>query len=244
MNTEGLKYFLASNDHETISFVKSHFCGNTSPHISYSTDAETALFELLKQKFDVVFIDIDTDSRSGIELAHLLKQQKYSSKTFLISSDKLHAVDAIKVGAIGFIPKPIKQTYFELELTKLTSAEKKEQIETPQTPVTSSAFKIIINRKDHQVTLDQIVYIEADRAYCNIHLKDGTHGYIHSSLKKMKEQLPSSTFLSINRSCIINSNFLHSVDKNSQMCQLKISYQTIDLKVSLRNMNNLLSNIS
>ncbi|MCL3781756.1 response regulator transcription factor [Prolixibacteraceae bacterium JC049] len=241
MKIKGLKYFLASNNNEVIHTIQEYFKKTMNLDIAISSNAESALFNLFSQSYDVVFIDFNLDKHTGIELATILHTQKYTGDIFLISSNTMHAVDAIKAGALGFIPTPIDEKNLSDELTKLNQHLANNESLKEKELQANSFLQAEINQKNTKVPTNTIAYLEADKSYTNIYLNDGTTGLVCAKIKQVEEQLNNDQFIRINRSVIINTEFLYTVNKVVPECQLKFADKAVVLKVTLRNLPRLMS---
>lgn len=66
-----------------------------------------------------------------------------------------------------------------------------------------------------KVSLDEILWIEADRSYSKIHLSKDRNMIISFNLAVMEHKLPDTDFMRIHRSCIVNLRHVVSLTGNS-----------------------------
>ena len=66
-------------------------------------------------------------------------------------------------------------------------------------------------KKNDLVDLDQLIFLEALENYTLFHLNDGTKVISSLTLKRHEEKLSGRNFLRVNRSMLINSQFINSV---------------------------------
>jgi DNA-binding LytR/AlgR family response regulator len=77
--------------------------------------------------------------------------------------------------------------------------------------------EFIFLRTDHQafvkIPLKDILYLEADRAYCKIVCKDKTH-VLSTSMNHIVDQINSPDFIKVHRSFVVNINAITGFDGN------------------------------
>ena len=71
--------------------------------------AEKATEEFAQQRFDLAIVDLRLPGRSGLDLLHEMAEQKSSTPAVMITAhgDVPNAVEAMKLGAIDFLQKPV-----------------------------------------------------------------------------------------------------------------------------------------
>lgn len=65
-----------------------------------------------------------------------------------------------------------------------------------------------------RVLIDEIIYLKADRSYCEIHLADSKEIVVSLSLKEVEMHLPNEKFIRIHHSHTINSRYLQEISGN------------------------------
>ena len=75
-------------------------------------------------------------------------------------------------------------------------------------------FYVNIDRRLIKIDLSSIYLIEAKGDYINIKTEDSNYT-VHSTLKKIEEKLPTSLFLKVHRSYIINVKKIIDIEDNS-----------------------------
>lgn len=76
----------------------------------YEADsAEKATEEFAERRFDLAIVDLRLPGRSGLDLLHEMAEQKSSTPAVMITAhgDVPNAVEAMKLGAIDFLQKPV-----------------------------------------------------------------------------------------------------------------------------------------
>ncbi len=71
--------------------------------------AEKASAEFAQRRFDLAIVDLRLPGRSGLDLLHEMAEQKMTTPAVVITAhgDVPNAVEAMKLGAIDFLQKPV-----------------------------------------------------------------------------------------------------------------------------------------
>lgn len=76
-------------------------------------------------------------------------------------------------------------------------------------------FLVIVNRHQIPVKSEDIVYIEADKAYLKVFTRYSEHPYvIRGCMKTLEMQLPVTHFCRIHRSFIVNISYIQKIGKD------------------------------
>lgn len=91
-----------------------------SVELTEAGDGVEALEKCKKAEFNYIFLDITMPEMDGIEVLQHLKAMDYKARVYVISADIQDAIreEALKLGAITFIPKPITAEQLEKFLNK------------------------------------------------------------------------------------------------------------------------------
>jgi len=90
---------------ESISKVLGIFFDN----ITLASDGQIAM-DLLHNSYDIVILDLNLPKYNGLEIAREIRKQSKETLIFLISSyqETQNLRDAMRLGAIDYLPKPIR----------------------------------------------------------------------------------------------------------------------------------------
>ncbi|WP_282016102.1 LytR/AlgR family response regulator transcription factor [Marinifilum flexuosum] len=151
---------------------------------------------LNKGDIDLLFLDINMPSISGIEFLKAIPNQPY---VIFTTAYREFAVDAFDLNALDYLVKPISTGRFLKAINKFLSME--------QTQLTKQKDIIHIkaDKKNYNIPADSILYIEGVDNY--IKIKTTTNSLIcYESLTSMEKELPVGIFIRIHRSFIVNIN--------------------------------------
>lgn len=170
--------------------------------------ANEAMEIMEKHEPDILFVDINMPGLNGMEFVKSLSEKYQVVFTTAYSE---FAVESYKVDAADYLLKPIAYADF------LKSANKvKSKLEDNSKRVDNNAtdhFFVKADGKHVRIAYDKICYIESMSEYLKIHLLDGGEIITYMRLKHLEAALPSSQFMRIHRSYIINLNEIKAVEK-------------------------------
>ena len=158
---------------------------------------------------DLIFSDIEMPKITGLEL---LKTLENPPGFIYITAYREFALDGFDTGATDYLVKPVRfdrflkavqkaKDYIDLRRNSRISESKSDQI------FIKSEGKIV------KILLSEIVYIEAQGDYLNIVATSETFS-TQMTLSLMEENLTSKKFFRVQRSFIINLDFVRSINGN------------------------------
>jgi len=180
-------------------------------------NAMQAIKFLNKNEVDLIFLDIHMPDFTGFDFIDTLKNPP---KIILTTSDKNFAIEAFSYECIvDYLVKPITLPRFQKAI------QKAENFVTTidAAPVTTKSAKVDPAEKEMYVNIDRrlikiefnkVYLIEAKGDYILIKTEDKNYT-VHSTLKKIQEKLPDSSFLKVHRSFIINFRKIIDIEDNS-----------------------------
>jgi len=208
-----------------------------------ASNATEALQSARKQPPDLIFLDIEMPGKSGIELAREIRDLNIDTTIIFITAYNQHAIEAFKVAAFDYILKPIDPDEldrtikrFEKERRKHDLSEKLDRLSKCLAP-----DKIRFNTRGGFIVVDpnSIVYCEADGNYTHIYLNSGKKEHISLQIGKIKEQLNNPQFVRINRSVVINMDYISSFDRKARKVKLVNMLEQIDFRMNKSTLNDI-----
>lgn len=160
---------------------------------------------------DVVFLDINMPVLDGFDFLN-----EYSNRNFMVvfvSAHEEFGINAVKVGAIDYLLKPINIKELKQTVKNLLSLKSK-QINV----VTVQATDKIILPTPHGFNLlsfDDLIRFEADGCYTKVVIVGGKNKIISHTLKDFEELLPGELFFRIHKSHLINLKHIKEYSKVS-----------------------------
>lgn len=217
--------------------MKIAFCDDQSAHIELlqpyvnefflMKEIETEYFEFFdgneiinsKEKFDIVFLDMELGNMTGITVAKEIKSKNPNSVIIVVTSYSEYLDEAMDLHVIRFLKKPVVQSKVYSALEKAL-----QEINDKLIVFTTKTNRIIRLRKD------AVIYIESGFRYVNVCTINGTYS-VKDPLKKLKESLSSDVFAVPHNSFIVNMNYIS-----------KFSREVITIDALGREVNIMVSN--
>lgn len=187
-------------------------------------DAIVAFDQLPAINPDIIFLDVNMPEMTGIEF---LRAYPLPHPVIIITSaNPTHALDGFEFGVTDYLLKPIM---FDRFLKAIGRARDKingggqsvlDTAGTTNTPLNEerkSPAEFIYFKTDkklEQVHYDEIVYVESLGDYVKVFLPDRFFITL-VTMKKLAEILPGDRFLRIHRSCIVQLQFIQTLEGNT-----------------------------
>jgi len=183
---------------------------------------------LQKGEIDAIFVDISMPDQSGMDFVKSLDHPPLVVFTTAYSE---HALESYKVKAVDYLLKP-----FGLEEFQVAAAKVKEQYDLRHaTDSVSEADKegTIFFKADYKVVrvdVADIRYVEGMSEYLKIHVSgESSPVIVLLSMKKLEERLPSSMFMRIHRSYIVNLSRIREISRGRVLIDDGVSLPVGDL---------------
>lgn len=181
--------------------------------------AEKAVTLLEETKPDLLLIDINLGKgMEGIELGRLMHEKYHLPFIFCTSySDSRTVAEAKQVRPNGYLLKPFTKDdlYVAIEIALLNFSN---AIEPQSDIILQDSIFVKEGKLYTKVPFEDILYIEQDRNYVEIHTMHRVHP-VRSALKDFIKNLPPKKFLQVHRSFIVNISCITAI--NSDIIRVK-----------------------
>jgi len=169
------------------------------------TKPTEALRHLRKYPTDLIFVDIQMPSMTGINLVKSLSQNTMVIFTTAFSE---YAAVSYDLNAVDYLLKPINYTRFSQAATK--ARDYFNYLNNSD----NGAAKHIYVRADFslvKISLADIQYIEGLADYVKIYINDRKTLVVRMTMKELANKLPSNDFIRVHRSFILPFGKIESV---------------------------------
>ncbi len=187
---------------------------------------ESAIQQYEAQQPDLVLTSVRLNSnKSGVEVAkYIQNQEKFCPLIYLSSQVDCNSLDAAKATfPEAYLLKPIQKQSLFTTIEMVMHRYRNQHL--------APTIKVNEGSRSHLVSLDDILFLQADHVYIQIHRKSCKRPLLHrTTLKELTEILPAEQFLQTHRSFIINRRYVEAW-KNEY---LVIEGQTIPISRSRR----------
>ncbi|APG64652.1 DNA-binding response regulator [Tenacibaculum todarodis] len=171
---------------------------------SHVDEAITLIEEL---KPDILFLDIHMPGKSGFDLLEELTN--VPDVIFTTAYDQ-YAVKAFEMNALDYLVKPLRDERFSKTIEKVKlELSKRVKLEPTALPMHQKIF-IKDGEKCHFIPLTDIHFIESLENYARLYF-GSDKAMIKRSLNLLAEKLDPKVFFRVNRSQIININYIKEI---------------------------------
>lgn len=199
-------------------------CSKHEDSIDVIAEASSGIqaIELInKHKPELIFLDIQMPDISGFDV---LKQISCEPLIVFTTAYSQYAVEAFETLSIDYLVKPIEKERFKQTIEKLNKLNQSNQSNYVDITKLESILKQTNKKKEIESLalkkgdrivfeeLKNIVYFKSEDKYVNIVTNNKQTYLSDKPLHFYQEKLPDY-FLRINRSTIINKEYIHSVEK-------------------------------
>ena len=173
---------------------------------------------LLKEKIDLIFLDVEMPKMSGMEFLRTLEGVK--PLVIIITGNREYAAEAYDFEVCDFIVKPINHSRF----LKAVSKAKKIFDAKDNKPLNNDTFFVKFNSLLLKINTIDIFWIEALADYCAVHTSDQKY-IVHSTMKEILNKLPKNDFIRVHNSFIVRVDKISTIEGSN----LYIGKQTIPI---------------
>lgn len=173
-----------------------------------------------KHRPQLVFLDIEMPEYSGFELLSFFRDIDF--EIVFVTAFNEYALKAFEVAAIDYVLKPVDIDKLKLAVEKvekkLNAYDMQHRLEVLKDSLKTDQFnKIALPVSEGLLFVDtnEIVYLEADGAYTEVWLKNGSKIVVSKKLKFFEDVLENkANFFRSHRSYIVNINFIKRYSKS------------------------------
>ncbi len=194
--------------------------------VGTATNPAEALQLLNKVPVDLIFLDIQMTSMSGIEFLPLING-KY--KVILTTAFREYALDGFEHQVVDYLLKPIFFPRFLKAVQHAQTLISSPQKETDNFLLVKTEYK----GKLVKIKIDDIVYIEGKGKYVFFNTRNGEQVRVLLNIGNIEERLPSESFLRIHKSFIIALPLIIMIHGN--MVHLEFTKDQIPIGQTYRN---------
>ncbi len=168
-------------------------------------------------KPDLIFLDINLTDGTGFDF--LEQTENLSFKVIFITAYEEYALQALKIGAVDYLLKPVDIEELEMALKKvgeLSVTKQKQQIKTAKAVWNNEDSKLILSLHDsfQVIDLNELLFCESDKGYTTFYCSDNKKYMVSKTLKEFEERLSKANFTRPHQSYMVNLKFIDKYDKS------------------------------
>ena len=194
---------------------------------------EEAIYHAKLNSPDIILMDVNLKGDlDGIQTVRFIQRTRNIPIVYLTANhDDSTFMRAKSTHPHAFISKPFNKLNLQrtIALVAQQLKESADDLSASPAPMEVLEDRIFVrhNGKMVKILLDHILYVEADRNYCNIVTENGNY-LVVSTLKAIEHRLKNGSFIRVHRSFMVNISKLDSVSES----HLEIRRKTIPVSRS------------
>jgi two-component system LytT family response regulator len=187
-----------------------------------SADGADAVSMLRRERPELLFLDVRMPGADGFDVLEALDPDQIPSIIFVTAYDK-YAVRAFEVRAIDYLLKPFDRERFDAALDRarelIATGRQREIGETildllrqQERPSRRQRIAVADGDRIRFLRLEEILWIEAQGNYVEIHTASGSH-LLRETMASIEKRLAPDRFLRIHRSTIVNADHIRELQR-------------------------------
>lgn len=170
------------------------------------TDPQDLLDNFNKERYDLVYLDIEMKDKNGLNIAHEIKKCKHNCMIIFVTGYDKYVHQSYRVEAFQYINKPIDDELFTFELRRAIKKYKRMNKFILFNTTSGSRY----------IKTSDIIYLETCYTNYQLFLIDGqVYEGSSKTVKEAKRDLIKYHFYQLSRSIIINFSYVDSYTTNS-----------------------------
>lgn len=191
---------IAIDDEPVALSIISQFCKRMGDiELSVYSDPMIGIKRVVEMVPDIVFLDIEMNGISGVELAKSLPE---GTCLIFTTAHARFALDGFELNAIDFLHKPFSFSRFEKAVEKAKHLIQLQR-SGKGSPLDGKEITVKVEYENVQIPISDIQYIEAMDNYIKIYLADSRPVVSQMNLKRISLLLPEQEFIRIHKSYIV-----------------------------------------
>ena len=202
-------------------------------------DYKNAIEMIDKTAPDLVLLDINLGTKKdGIDLALEIKERFGTPIIFLTANSDAATISRAKaINPLAFLVKPFvnHDLYAAIEIGFYNyNNNLKNALEA------SKHLVLKVGNAFEKVLIDEVIFLKSEQNYIMLNLVKEKKLLVRYTAKEMLEQLPDALFVKINRTYIVNCNYILKIESSSLFIDnLKLNISKAVKEVISRKMKSL-----
>jgi two-component system, LytTR family, response regulator len=191
----------------------------------YFENAIDGLTYLKTHSTDLIFLDIQMDKLTGIQMLEILSPKPY---IIITSAYSEFALKGYELSVTDYLLKPYSFERFLASVNRVFDSFSSHKDIEPKDGITN--FFVKTEYRLENVKFDNILYIEGMQNYLQIHLPNRKI-MTKQSFRSIMEQLPKQHFVQVHKSYVVQLSKIESIENN----RIKIADAIIPIGDTFRN---------
>ncbi len=182
------------------------------------TDSRNALEYLLVNKPDLVFLHIQMQNLSGIELIKQFKNPEFH--VIFTTDDDQFDVEGVTIETLDYLLKPIDKENLTAAVNRfiqksLILKDQEQSVQKEMIVKNERNKKLTVKLQNQILFLDHadIVYLEADSNYTKFYLSDGKTHLASKTIKHFETKINNTRFFRLHQSYLVNTKYIKAYSR-------------------------------
>lgn len=183
-------------------------------------DGDECIAELLHNKPDIAFLDIQVPGTSGLDIA-----RKFSSQVHVVfvTAHEDHAIAAFEQGAVDYVLKPIHSSRLATTIERLQArltrpprdlSDVIDRLGSQTQPAGLRWLQATVGNNTKFISLKEVIYFQSDGKYTRV-VRARDEAFIRKPLKEVLDGVAPDQFWQIHRGTLVNVDFIDSVMRDA-----------------------------
>lgn len=173
-------------------------------NITYAGSAEEFLFKYDRQgMFDLIFLDVCMKGMNGMELARAIRRFDRNVQIMFLTGVSEYVFEGYEIGAVRYLVKPVDENKLADALDAC-----KEKLENRSEDFLT--FKYL--GENLKIARNEIIYVQVAGHYLQMQTASERYEW-KDSLKKMLAKLDTDRFVMVNRSVVVNLEYVDKITR-------------------------------
>jgi DNA-binding LytR/AlgR family response regulator len=206
-----IKYLIVDDEHIAHDIIKG-YC-DLLPHlelVQHCYDAVEALECLQQHSVDLIFLDLNMPKLKGFEFLRTLSVQP---KVIVTTAYQEYALEGFELNVVDYLLKPFGFERFLKALNKVVNAAPSTPPTLASNPSAENSVFLRSNKKYLQVTLSDILYLEAAGNYTKI-ITTGSTISVRQKISDLLTTLQFEQLVQVHKSFAVAKNRIDSIEGN------------------------------
>lgn len=201
---------IAIDDEPVALSVISQFCKRIDDmELSVYSDPVVGMSRVIENIPDILFLDIEMNGISGVELAKSLPK---GTCLIFTTAYAQFALDSYELNAIDYLHKPFSFSRFEKAVQKAKDLLEMRNL-AQKSILPDAEITVKVEYQNVKITVSNIQYVEAMDNYIKIFVTSGRPIVSQMNLKKIFQLLPEEEFVRVHKSYIVSIRKIASYTK-------------------------------
>ena len=236
-----LNVMVIDDEHDALVRME-YLLGNTDVPMTVTChiNPEFAVKQALESAPDLLFVDVEMPVMSGFDVVKALHAAGINSTVIFVTAYSQYAIKAIRNAAFDYLLKPVDIDELKVSLQRYMNGNSGNNVTANAPALPGGKLRFPTRAGFIYLHPDDILYCTADGSYTVLHMADSSIHTLSQNLRKVQEELSKYSFYRISRFTLINTTYLHLLDRKARAITLKYDDELHTLSASSRYLRGLM----